>query len=153
MGLTALRAVVQDLFARLGADDQLHQCVTGRAWATAVGPQLARYTEVACRRGDTLYVTVSGPVWMQQLHFLQADILARLNRGRDSAPLTGIRLRIGAVTGAPVAAAAAAPLVPLDIEAIARCRQAISDPQLRRSFDGLLAARRAAADHQHEEIE
>ena len=152
MGLTALHAVMDDLFRYFDAEKHLRACVTRQEWIRAVGPQLARHAEVAYRRGDTLYITVSGPVWMQQLSLLHADIIARLNSGRQTAPVRAIRLRVGVPTGAQVVGREP-PLAPLDAQALDRCRQAINDPQLRHRFGSLLEARRGAFDRQREELE
>jgi hypothetical protein len=48
------------------------------AWPRAVGPDLARRTEVVALEGTTLRIRVPDARWRKELHRMQPDILARL---------------------------------------------------------------------------
>jgi len=48
------------------------------AWTRAVGPDLARRTEVVALEAATLRVRVPDARWRKELHRMQPDILARL---------------------------------------------------------------------------
>jgi len=48
------------------------------AWPRAVGPDLARRTEVVALEGTTLRIRVPDARWRKELHRIQPDILARL---------------------------------------------------------------------------
>jgi len=75
------------------------------AWAKAVGPVISAQTRIDRRSGDTLYVKISGPAWMHQLHFLKEEILAKLNSGSSDPPLNDLRFFTGDVGAAPAKAA------------------------------------------------
>jgi len=70
------------------------------AWPHAVGPDLARRTEVVTLEGMTLRIRVPDARWRKELHRMQPDILARL---RETTGELAPR-RLGFVEG-PVAAA------------------------------------------------
>jgi len=73
------------------------------AWPRAVGPDLARRTEVVALEGTTLRIRVPDARWRKELHRMQPDILARL---RETTGELAPR-RLGFVEG-PVAVARAA---------------------------------------------
>ena len=70
------------------------------AWPRAVGPDLARRTEVVALEGTTLRIRVPDARWRKELHRMQPQILARLRETiGEMAPR-----RLGFMEG-PVAAA------------------------------------------------
>jgi hypothetical protein len=71
------------------------------AWTRAVGPDLARRTEVVTLEGATLRIRVPDARWRKELHRMQPEILARL---RETTGELAPR-RLGFVEG-PVAVAA-----------------------------------------------
>ena len=73
------------------------------AWPRAVGPDLARRTEVVALEGTTLRIRVPDARWRKELHRMQPDILARL---REMAGELAPR-RLGFMEG-PVAGEASA---------------------------------------------
>ncbi|HOG16044.1 MAG TPA: DUF721 domain-containing protein [Syntrophales bacterium] len=108
------------------------------SWTRAVGHVIAAQTRIDRRSGDTLYVKVSGPAWMHQLHFLREEILAKLNRDSSDPPLNNLRFFIGDVGPAPAAntarpseRSAAAPLRERDRRMIEESLDPVSDAELK----------------------
>ena len=134
----ALRSLADASLARrlFGAVPARTLALVRAAWPRAVGPDLARRTEVVTLEAATLRVRVPDARWRKELHRMQPDILARLREiVGDLAPR-----RLGFVEG-PVAAAPAreprrspphaqsAP--PAEVVAGAAV---LDDPELRRRF-------------------
>ncbi len=107
-------------------------------WPKAVGPELARRTEVAGIDGQTLRVRVPEGAWRKSLHRMQRQVLAQLYAlAGDVVPR-----RLGFVDG-PLAAESerppsrpapsdpAAPTPPAELVSQA---EAIADPEIRRLF-------------------
>jgi hypothetical protein len=131
------RASATDLASRLFGGRTPHALELLRAaWPRAVGPDLARRTEVVAVEGVTLRVRVPDARWRRVLHRLQPEILPRL---RQVAGTLAPR-RLGFVEGgiadappdAPAEAGQSAPVACPD--AVAREAAAIADPELRARF-------------------
>lgn len=67
-------------------------------WNRAVGPQIARQTEPTRFRQGVLYVTVTTPAWMQQLQYMNDEILEKVNSLDPGQKIAKIRYAIGQVT-------------------------------------------------------
>lgn len=67
-------------------------------WKRAVGPQIARQTEPCRLRQGVLYVTVTTPAWMQQLQYMNDEILEKVNSLEPEQKIAKIRYSIGQVT-------------------------------------------------------
>jgi hypothetical protein len=107
------------------------------AWAKSVGPVISAQTRIDRRSGDTLYVKVSGPAWMHQLHFLKEEILTKLNSDPSEPPLNNLRFFIGDVGASPAAKTtrpsepSAAPLRERDRRMIEESLDPVSDVELK----------------------
>ena len=66
-------------------------------WPDAVGPAVAENSRPVAVKGRVLTVNVTSSAWMQQLQFLKADLIARLNRALGEARVAEIRFRVGPV--------------------------------------------------------
>jgi hypothetical protein len=109
------------------------------AWPLAVGPDLARRTEVLALEGRTLRVRVPDARWRKVLHRMRGEILARMARiAGDAAPdRLGFQeeARAGRRDEAPEPIRPERPPVPPPLPPeVARGAQAIADPELRRAF-------------------
>jgi hypothetical protein len=144
----ALRAVARELF---GSSPERTLVLLRAAWPAAVGPELARRTEVVTLEAGTLRVRVPDARWRKTLHQMATEILARLSRvAGDLAPR-----RLGFQEAPPAAATGARskptpekprveavgepPLIPTRVPAlpppaVSDAAQAIDDPDLRRRF-------------------
>lgn len=131
-----------DLAARLfGSSPERLLALMRAAWPAAVGPELARRTEVVALDSGVLQVRVPDATWRKGLVRMRGDILRRLRgiAGRAAPRSLGfVEGRVAANAPAPAAAAAPAELtLPASVAAAA---EAIGDPELRRLF--LAVARR-----------
>lgn len=66
-------------------------------WEKAVGAEIAAQSRPGYVKRDTLFVRVANSVWMQQLHFLKADIIGKVNAHMEKPSLKDIRFTIGSV--------------------------------------------------------
>lgn len=107
------------------------------AWPAAVGPELARRTEVVALDGRMLRVRVPDVRWQKVLHRMQRQILERLWRAAGDLAPKALGFHLGAVSAAqppepPTPAPAPAPPVP---DSIRQAAQTIADPELREQFE------------------
>jgi hypothetical protein len=144
------RPPAPDLAAQLfGASPERALVLMRAAWPVAVGPELARRTEVVALDGGVLRVRVPDATWQRGLARMRGDIVRRLREIAGSAAPRSLGFVLGPVPasqlGEPppaaqkLSASAPAPArtAPAQVRAAA---EAIPDPQLRESF--LLAAAR-----------
>ena len=66
-------------------------------WDQVVGPTVSQNAKPAVIKGGLLIVHVSSTPWMQQLQFLKADIMDRLNSDLGRSVIEDIRFKIGPV--------------------------------------------------------
>jgi len=125
-----------DLAARLfGARPEHTLALLKAAWPAAVGPELARRTEVVALDRGILRVKVPDARWQRTLLRLRGDILSRLRSVAGGVAPRGLGFVEGRVAGPPdagrpVAVTPPPPLPPALVEAA----RAISDPDLRDRF-------------------
>jgi hypothetical protein len=125
-----------DFAARLFGDRPEHTLALLRAaWPAAVGPDVARRTEVVALDRGILRIKVPDAGWQRTLLRMRGDILARLRGVAGGAAPRGL----GFVSG-PVAEAPAEPLPgpppppPPASPAVAEAAAAIPDPEVRARF-------------------
>ena len=127
-------ALAERLF---GASPETALALLRAAWPAAVGPDLARRTEILTLDRGVLRVRVPDAVWRRGLVRMRGDILARLRRIAGGVAPRGL----GFVEG-PVRALAerreraeAPPPEPVaPPESVRRAADAIPDPELRARF-------------------
>ena len=66
-------------------------------WEKAVGGAIATNTQPAAFKGDLLIVHATSSSWLQQLRFLKADILSKVNQHLGQTKVKDIRFKIGPV--------------------------------------------------------
>jgi predicted nucleic acid-binding Zn ribbon protein len=64
---------------KLGLSDRLAQQKAVILWNKAVGPDIRKQTVVNRIQDNVLYVSVSNPVWMNELVYLKSGIIKKLN--------------------------------------------------------------------------
>jgi hypothetical protein len=105
------------------------------AWPAAVGPDIARRTEVVALDRGILRIKVPDAGWQRSLLRMRGDILSRLRSVAGGAAPRGLGFVSGPVAHPPPAAPAApatpAPPTPLAVTAAAA---AIPDPEIRDRF-------------------
>lgn len=63
-------------------------------WSAAVGPDAATHSRAVGLRGDTLMVEVDHPVWMQELKFMDREIVGKLAKISGQENIRGIRFSL-----------------------------------------------------------
>jgi predicted nucleic acid-binding Zn ribbon protein len=89
-------ALIADALARLrpaGNSALLEIC---GHWERIVGPAIAANARPVGLKDRYLLVDVSSSVWMQQLQFLKADLIDKINAGLPEARIEKIRFKIAA---------------------------------------------------------
>ena len=107
------------------------------AWPAAVGPDIARRTEVVALDRGILRVKVPDAGWQRSLLRMRSDILARLRTVAGDAAPRGLGFVSGPVAHAPLvapAAAATAAPAPETPPAVAEAAAGIEDPEIRARF-------------------
>ncbi|MBI5478691.1 MAG: DUF721 domain-containing protein [Deltaproteobacteria bacterium] len=135
--------LVADTLRRLGRAQELLEPRAIVAWADVAGPRVAARTRAERLKDGVLTVRVDGAAWLNELTYLKADLLARLNEHLGGGVVRDIRFLPGTVPQAPARPAPAAPEEeppPLDPMVAARIRaeaEAIADPALREAIVAL----------------
>jgi len=84
--------VVASVLKHAGLTDRVAQASVIPEWPRLVGPQIAEVTEPLLLQQDgTLVVMVKTHAWMQELTFLERDLLARLNADASRPPIVKLR--------------------------------------------------------------
>ncbi len=65
------------------------------SWKKIVGDAVARNARPAALRSGVLYVQASSSVWLQQLQFLKADMMEKINGALGADLVRDVRFRIG----------------------------------------------------------
>jgi len=71
-------------------------------WYRAVGPQISAQTIPVKFKNHTLYVNVSTPAWMQQLHFMKQEILNKVHAEWGNDEIQNIHFTIGNIPSVPL---------------------------------------------------
>jgi|SRR5687767_4347909 predicted nucleic acid-binding Zn ribbon protein len=82
-----LPAVLRDL----GLQTRFNERQLVDKWATVVGPELAQRSRALRCENGTLVVRVDHGAWMQELHFIEKDLLTRLRAACPDVNLQRIR--------------------------------------------------------------
>lgn len=81
--------------SRLGINLDAHRL--WRQWEDVVGPSIARNARPEAIKGGLLLVNVTSAPWMQQLQFLKAELIEKVNESFGREVVNEIRFRIGPV--------------------------------------------------------
>ena len=107
-------------------------------WQKAVGKRIAAQTRPDRLRRNTLFVKVSSPAWMQQLHTLKTEIIEKINTLLGKELVKDVHFAIGAVSPAVLAdsykvslSPESYPLKEKDKKMIEKSISQVSDPELK----------------------
>jgi hypothetical protein len=131
------RATPSDLAADLfGATRARRLTLLKVAWPAAVGPDLARRSEVVALDGDLLRIRVPDAPWRRSLWRMRSDLLARLRKVAGSAAPHALGFTEGPVAASAESEAAPAPArVAVSLPpALAAAADQIPDPETRERF-------------------
>jgi hypothetical protein len=128
----------QGLASRIFGSEAARLALIKGAWPFAVGPELARRTEVLALEGRTLRVRVPDAGWRKALHRMQPQIVARLRSVAGNLGPSRLGFSEGQVAAAPAETKPAASVrsddpTHLDPELIAAAER-IADAELRQLF-------------------
>lgn len=87
--------IVAELMARRGLSRTRTAEECEAAWREAVGPWLADQTRLGAFRGGKLEVMAAHSALLQELGFIKAEIIAKLNAHLPGAPVVDLRFRVG----------------------------------------------------------
>jgi len=112
------------------------------AWQEIVGDRIAENTAPQTVRNGILFVTVSNSVWMQELHYLRDPILQKLRDRLQSEAVKEIRFTLGTVPSGHTREDGEdrTELTGDEEQRVEKEASAISDPELRESFQDVMAA-------------
>ncbi len=136
-------AGVLGLLHKLGLTDQVRKLRISAAWAQAVGPEIAARTEPQSFRRGVLVVRSASAAWQNELTFLKAEIIAKVNEALGGKKaVTDLRVIAGQISRhrappPPPPWVTARPTAE-DLEVAADAAQAIDDPELRKQFERAL---------------
>jgi len=71
---------IQQTLLSLGLAERLSQYEVVNSWADIVGDSIARVTKTEGIRDGALVVRVMHPAWRQELVFLKAELIKKINR-------------------------------------------------------------------------
>jgi len=80
---------------RAQGDDELTR--VWQLWDGVVGPAIAGNARPHAFKGGLLMVNVSSSPWVQQLRYVEAEILSKLNDALGSRQVTRIRFKVGSL--------------------------------------------------------
>jgi predicted nucleic acid-binding Zn ribbon protein len=72
---------------RQGVKDEVERASVVEEWPERVGERIAAVTRARSVAKRTLVVEVRSSAWLMELNMMKGQILERLNRDRDDAPL------------------------------------------------------------------
>jgi predicted nucleic acid-binding Zn ribbon protein len=98
-GPVPLGEVLEGLLSTKGLGAKLRQGMAVAVWPEVVGDKLARVTTATTCKGGRLYVDVKSSVWMQELAFLQSELVDKVNRRIGRQTVRRLVLRLKGVSG------------------------------------------------------
>lgn len=142
------------MLAKMGLNDELLLLKVKEAWLDAVGESIARRSGPTELAKGTLYVVVESPTWLNELRYVEKDIVTRVNDryreltpGTTDSPVKRLSLRAGTVPTLPkrkVKKSEPLPEPTADEERDVDDRlKDVTDPELREAARRMLLAERA----------
>jgi hypothetical protein len=119
-----------------GGDPRRRLTLLKAAWPAAVGPELARRSEVVALDRDVLRIRVPDGIWRRSLWRMRGDLLARLRRVVGRAAPHALSIAQGVVSSPPPPTPRPLPPTPVATlpPDVAEAAAAIPDDEVRRRF-------------------
>jgi len=89
-----INSLLAGLFRQSGWQDKLDLHAVFSFWDEMVGKRISEQARPSVIRGTVLWVLVSDPVWMQQLHLQKILLLEKINQRLAGQKLTDIRFKL-----------------------------------------------------------
>lgn len=139
-----IQGVMQQSLAELGLAERLREADIWRVWNSVVGRAVASRAQPLRIINGVLTVAVSSAPWIQELRFMTAIIMEKLNAALGGPVVSQIVLKAGRVDQLPGEAPEDIPpkkrLTPRQKALIEEQAAAISDPETRQAFAELMKA-------------
>ena len=97
----SIQAVIQDVSKGSALALKLSETRLQHEWVGLVGKTMAKHSYPESIRYNKLYLVADNSIWLQQLVFLKATILAAIHSIMPDLALTDIILRIGSTSNKP----------------------------------------------------
>jgi len=83
--MKSLATILPALFKQLGLEEDARGWQAVTEWPAVAGERIAKHARAISFRDGSLTVEVEGSAWMQELGFLERDLVHKLNRhlGKD----------------------------------------------------------------------
>jgi len=88
-------SILETTLKNLEVDSQIRAYSLWGAWKEIVGEPIAQQAQPQAIRNQILFVTVSHPTWVQQLHFLKTMLLDKINTYFGEPLIKDMRFRLG----------------------------------------------------------
>lgn len=90
--------VLPSLLKRLGLEQRFREQQVLSLWPSVVGEDIAARTEATKIDRGVLYVRVDHGAWMQELHFIEKDLITKLRGAAPGVDLKKIRFSTRDIT-------------------------------------------------------
>jgi len=144
------KSLLEGVFGRARLARQAQEWSALYAWHRLAGERLTRHTRAEKVLGRTLLVRVATSAWANELTYLRADLLERLQRDPGAAFVNELRFTVGPLDGLPEwsdpeppPVPAAAPGPAIDAGRVAEALLSVTDPELRAGLAELFARSQA----------
>ena len=88
---TKIGDILPSILKAAGLDEKLREQKILSSWPEVVGEDVADRTEAVKIHNGVLYVHVSHSAWMQELHFIEKEIIEKLKAKTPDVELNQIR--------------------------------------------------------------
>jgi predicted nucleic acid-binding Zn ribbon protein len=89
--MTRIGDVLPSLLRRLGLEQRFKEQAVLTLWPDVVGPEIAARTRASRIDKGVLYIRVDHGAWIQELHFIEKDLLRKLRAAAPGVELQRIR--------------------------------------------------------------
>lgn len=90
-----ISGILSDLLDRHRIEIGREMARINECWEFIVGEAIAKNTKPAAYHKNVLIVNVDSSVWVQQLQFLKADILARMREVLGNTRVDDVKFKVG----------------------------------------------------------
>ena len=94
--LIPLKDVISDILSDPTLPFNPHDANIWKVWDEVVGPAISKNARPLWIKNGKLKVTVSDPIWLQELQFVEKDIREKLNGKLGRKAVDSIEFRVGA---------------------------------------------------------
>ena len=91
----SMKDVISGLFANGALPFNLEDARIWKIWDGVVGPVIAGNAQPLSIKGRQLRVMVSGPIWFQELQYMEDEIRRKLNKALGRNAVDRIEFKVG----------------------------------------------------------